>query len=293
MLVRSIFVILFLFFYGSVNSQVPSKINFQTVVRNYSGKVVSKKSVSVRLSILKSSSSGTVIYSETHAVTTDMNGLINIMLGNGNSTQASFNSINWLQGPYFLKSEFDLTGGSNYTINGVSEFLSVPYAMKVLSSDSTNYTSNVKTLSKGDSIGDMNYWNGTTWVPMKRGLQDYKLTFCNNQPTWAYKGVCLGTISTINCSGATQTGSLIKNTVANAQVTIPYTANGGSFTGKNINSTGVFGLVATIEQGILANGSGNLLVKITGTPTNNGTAVFEVNVAGKTCLLSRTVSAVQ
>jgi len=52
-------------------------------------------------------------------------------------------------------------------------------------------------------------------------------------------------------------------------------------------------LVATIEQGILANGSGNLLIKITGTPTNNGTAVFEVNVAGKTCLLSRTVSAVQ
>jgi len=284
---------LILFFFGIVKAQVPSKINFQTVVRNSSGKVLSKKLVGIKFSILKSTPSGSVVYSETQVDTTDMNGLINVMLGNGTPSLSAFNSINWLQGPYFLKSEFDITGGSNYTLNGISEFLSVPYAMKVLQSDSTTYTSNVKTLSKGDTIGDMNYWNGTTWVPMKRGLQDHKLTFCNNQPTWAYKGVCLGTISTINCSGATQTGSLIKNTVANAQVTIPYTANGGSFTGKNINSTGVFGLVATIEQGILANGTGGLNVKISGTPTTNGTAFFEINVAGKSCVLSRTVNATQ
>lgn len=293
MLVRSSFLMLILFFFGIVKAQVPSKINFQTVVRNSSGKVLSKKLVGIKFSILKSTPSGSVVYSETQVDTTDMNGLINVMLGNGTPSLSAFNSINWLQGPYFLKSEFDITGGSNYTLNGISEFLSVPYAMKVLQSDSTTYTSNVKTLSKGDTIGDMNYWNGTTWVPMKRGLQDHKLTFCNNQPTWAYKGVCLGTISTINCSGATQTGSLIKNTVANAQVTIPYTANGGSFTGKNINSTGVFGLVATIEQGILANGTGGLNVKISGTPTTNGTAFFEINVAGKSCVLSRTVNATQ
>ena len=293
MLFRSILITLIFFFSWLVKAQVPNKINFQTVVRYNSGKLVSSKTVGVKFSVLKAISSGTAVYVETHTSSTDVNGLLNIMIGNGTPSQGLFSAINWIQGPYYLKSEIDLTGGSNYILNGVTEFLSVTYAMKVMSSDSTSYTSNVKTLSKGDTIGDMNYWNGSSWAPMKRGLQDHKLTFCNNQPTWAYKGVCLGTITTINCSGASQTGSLIKNTVANAQVLIPYSANGGSYISNKINSTGVLGLVASIEQGILANGTGSLMVKISGTPTTNGTAFFEVNVAGKTCLLSRTVNAAQ
>lgn len=37
--------------------------------------------------------------------------------------------IDWANGPYFIKTETDPTGGTNYSITGVSQILSVPYAM--------------------------------------------------------------------------------------------------------------------------------------------------------------------
>jgi uncharacterized protein (TIGR02145 family) len=36
--------------------------------------------------------------------------------------------MDWANGPYFIKTETDATGGSNYSITGTSQLLSVPYA---------------------------------------------------------------------------------------------------------------------------------------------------------------------
>ena len=44
-------------------------------------------------------------------------------------TTGNFGDIDWSNGPYFLKTETDPTGGTNYSISGVSQFLSVPYAL--------------------------------------------------------------------------------------------------------------------------------------------------------------------
>jgi len=40
-----------------------------------------------------------------------------------------FSEIDWSVCPYFLQTEIDPTGGSSYTITGISRLLSVPYAM--------------------------------------------------------------------------------------------------------------------------------------------------------------------
>jgi hypothetical protein len=37
--------------------------------------------------------------------------------------------IDWATGPYFIKTETDPSGGSNYTITGTSQMLSVPYSL--------------------------------------------------------------------------------------------------------------------------------------------------------------------
>jgi hypothetical protein len=50
----------------SLWAQAPNKMSFQSVVRNNLGKLVVNKSVGVRLSILKTSSTGTAVYVETH-----------------------------------------------------------------------------------------------------------------------------------------------------------------------------------------------------------------------------------
>jgi hypothetical protein len=62
---------------------------------------------------------------------------VSIEIGGGNIVSGDFATINWANGPYFLKTETDPTGGTNYTINGTSQLLSVPYAMYAANSGSS------------------------------------------------------------------------------------------------------------------------------------------------------------
>src|SRR5437764_8880255 len=69
------------------------------------------------------------MYVETQATTTNMNGLVSIEIGNGTVVSGNFSTINWANGPYFIKTETDPTGGTNYTVGGTSQLMSVPYAL--------------------------------------------------------------------------------------------------------------------------------------------------------------------
>lgn len=90
----------------------------------------------MRISILQGSVTGTSVYSELHSTTTNANGLVSIEIGGGTSQQGNFSAIIWSNGNYFLRTETDPTNGTNYTITGTSQLLSVPYSFY---SDSTNY----------------------------------------------------------------------------------------------------------------------------------------------------------
>jgi hypothetical protein len=111
-----------------VAAQAPQKLSFQAVVRNEQGKLVQNANVGMRLSILQGSATGTLVYSEVHLATANVNGLVSVAIGTGTPT-GSFESIDWSQGPYFMKSEIDPAGLANYSIIGVSQLLSVPYAL--------------------------------------------------------------------------------------------------------------------------------------------------------------------
>lgn len=116
------------FMAGILVAQAPQKLSFQAVVRNEQGKLIQNANVGIRISIIQGSESGAVVYSETHLATTNLNGLVSVAIGTGTST-GNFDAINWAQGPYFLKNETDPAGGTNYSITGVSQMLSVPYAL--------------------------------------------------------------------------------------------------------------------------------------------------------------------
>ena len=113
----------------SLFAQVPEKFSFQAVVRNESNQLVTNAPVGVRVSILQGSTSGNALYVETHSVTTNANGLLTVEVGGGNTQMGSFNNINWANGPWFLKTETDPNGGSNYAVVSVQQLLSVPYAL--------------------------------------------------------------------------------------------------------------------------------------------------------------------
>ncbi len=72
--------------YGISLAQAPNKMSFQTVVRNNLGKLVVNKSNGVRLSILKTTSTGTAVYAETHSKTSNVNGLLTLEVGTGTVT---------------------------------------------------------------------------------------------------------------------------------------------------------------------------------------------------------------
>lgn len=144
-------IIIFLSFLSSVvYTQVPQKISYQAVIRNNSNMLVVNSPVGMQISILQSSVSGVVVYSEIHTVTSNANGLVSLEIGNGAPVSGSFSAINWVNGPYFVKTETDPTGGTNYVITGTSQLLSVPYAQlaenvvnpkfSVSVSDESNYS---------------------------------------------------------------------------------------------------------------------------------------------------------
>jgi uncharacterized protein (TIGR02145 family) len=223
---QSILMLSFLFSVGFAFSQVPELMSYQSVIRRTNNDLVVNQNVRVKISILQGSITGSAVYSEQHQTTTNSNGLVAISIGAGTSPTGSFSAINWQNGPYFVKMEADPTGGTNYTVSGTSQLLSVPYALNSKKADNgidrvslngdSLYLSNgqvfVKTnsgsLQNGSNSGEMLYWNGTSWLTISAGANGQKLTFCNGKPIWTANGECPPTLSsaqyplgTVHCGG--------------------------------------------------------------------------------------------
>lgn len=114
-------------------SQAPHIMTYQAVVRDATGRLVCDREVSVLLSILQGSEIGVAVYIDRQTVTTNGNGLFTVVIGNAGS---GLYDIDWADGPYFLKSEVDPDGGTNYTLRTVQQLTSVPYAMRAHTVDS-------------------------------------------------------------------------------------------------------------------------------------------------------------
>ena len=110
-------------------AQSPQAFKYQAVLRDLGGLPLIEKNVSIKISILKSSLTGTSIYSEIHQAKTTPLGIINLEIGKGVSSLNSFSSIEWGTDIHFVKIEMDSTGGSNFELVGISQLLSVPYAL--------------------------------------------------------------------------------------------------------------------------------------------------------------------
>ncbi len=213
---------------SSIFAQAPQKMSYQAVIRNSSGALTTSTAVGMQISILQGTETGTVVYAETQMPTTNINGLVSIEIGSGTEVTGTFEGINWANGPYFIKTETDPTGGTNYTISGTTELMSVPYALfsangtpgpqgpagaqgptgltGAIGPAGTNGTNGIDgatgpagTFPPGTVAGEMNYWNGTAWVAVAPGTNGQNLTFCDGVPTW---GPCQPQFpaGTVNCA---------------------------------------------------------------------------------------------
>ena len=187
-------------------AQAPQKMSYQSVIRNSSNVLLAGTQVGIRISVLQGSATGTAVYVETQTATTNGNGLVSLQIGTGTATTGTFAGINWAAGSYFIKTETDPAGGSNYSITGTQEILSVPYAMYAAKSgDSTTMgaiggssTANGGTITAGVlSLAPANATNGgivTTGAQTIAGSKTFAADLNASQniisgtPSWATDG---------------------------------------------------------------------------------------------------------
>jgi hypothetical protein len=131
-----------------VFAQAPQKMSYQAVIRNANNQLINNQQVGIRFSILSGSITGTAVYVEKQTLTTNYSGIISAEIGGGSIVSGSFSSIDWESGPYYIKTETDPLGGSNYTIAGTSQLLSVPYAL---------HAKNAESITRGGSSGFIHY----------------------------------------------------------------------------------------------------------------------------------------
>ena len=125
---------------ASVFAQAPQKMSYQAVIRNSSNALITSTLVGMQISVLQGSSTGTAVYVETQTPSTNANGLVSVEIGGGTVVSGNFSTINWANGPYFIKTETDPTGGTAYTITGTNELMSVPYALNAANANVGGFT---------------------------------------------------------------------------------------------------------------------------------------------------------
>ena len=110
-------------------AQTPQAFKYQAVIRDANGILAVNKIISLKISLLSGSVSGTTVYSETQSLSTNEYGVVSINVGQGTVLSGSLSNVNWSTSTYYIKTELDINGGSNYQFMGTTQIMSVPYAL--------------------------------------------------------------------------------------------------------------------------------------------------------------------
>lgn len=114
----------------SARGQGASGLNYQAMALDSSGNALQNQTVRLRFGIVELSTSGPIIFQESHLTTTDDKGIFSLQIGKGVAELNTLDSVNWENRPVYLKVEMDESGGVNYSFIGFVEFASVPYAFR-------------------------------------------------------------------------------------------------------------------------------------------------------------------
>ncbi|MCG3166742.1 MAG: hypothetical protein POELPBGB_02523 [Bacteroidia bacterium] len=136
-------------------AQSPEKINYQGVARDNSGNVLASDAIGLRITIRSGSGSGTIVYRETHSVTTNAFGLFNIQIGGGTIVSGTLSGIDWAANTYYVETEMD-PAGTSYTSLGAQQLVSVPYALYAKKAANVSGTTNYipKFTPNGTTLGN-------------------------------------------------------------------------------------------------------------------------------------------
>jgi uncharacterized protein (TIGR02145 family) len=251
-------------------------MSYQAVIWDASGNLISEKMVSIKLSILQGSVSGTSVYSENHRVQSNVNGLVSLMIGGGTNATGKISDINWGSGSFFLKTETDPAGGSNYIITGTTQLVSVPYALH------SNTSNNLITPKPGlpGQILTVDKDGKPIWVST---LPTVNTTNSSNvTPNTAISG---GNVISDGGSPVTARG-IVWSTFPNPTVSLSTITNNGS--GLGLFSSSISGLILNTTYYVRAYATNNVGTGY-GNEISFTTKADSTNVMGIPCSTTPTV----
>ena len=235
-------------------AQTPEGINYQAVIRNTSGALVTNANMAIRIQIKQNSATGTVVYAERQSVISSQYGLVNFVIGQGTVLSGTFANINWSTGNYWVSLGVDFSNGTNYIDYGSQRLMSVPYAMYAKTAGAQlnqwRYGSGVPAGTLG-VFGDfyLNTTNGNVY---------YK----SNATTWVLTGSIMGPAGATGAqgiqgvAGVNGLNALVKTTVEPAGINC---ATGGTKveTGIDANNNGILeaGEVNAAQTTYVCNGA--------------------------------------
>ncbi|TXB64374.1 hypothetical protein FRY74_11320 [Vicingus serpentipes] len=205
----------------------PEAINYQAVARNVAGVPMVNQSISVQYAVLQGSSSGTVVYSETHAETTNQFGLFTSEIGLGSVNSGNFSTINWGSSIFYLQVTVD------GDVMPATQLLSVPYALhaKTATSGVPGVDGHNSLISSVAEPAGVNCTNGGYFIQSWLDLNDDGLLSSGETPISYY--ICNGADGANGLNGNDGVG--IDSTIHNADGTLTiYYSNSTTYTTNDL-----------------------------------------------------------
>lgn len=110
-----------------IYAQAPKAFNYQAVIRDGSGNLITSGLIELKFTIRTGTSTGTVQYQETISVAPNQFGLVNHAVGTGVVVTGTMAGVTWSSGDKFLQVEVNT--GSGLVDLGTQQLVSVPYAI--------------------------------------------------------------------------------------------------------------------------------------------------------------------
>ncbi|MEX1189866.1 MAG: hypothetical protein WED33_11455 [Bacteroidia bacterium] len=193
MLTKGIILMLLTAFTGlTALAQAPEGVNYQAVIRNAAGELVTSGTVKMRFTVKSGSASGTTVYQESKDLTPNNFGLVTHTIGTGTVSSGTFANIDWDGASQYLKVEADPNGGTSYADLGTNKFQSVPYALHAKTADALTGGSPLNWSLSGNNMYNDNTGNvgiGTTNPQAKlevNGAVKVQVTTANPAPKTVY-----------------------------------------------------------------------------------------------------------
>lgn len=257
----------------TVFAQAPEKLNYQGVARDNAGNVLATQPIGLQVKVHSGSGSGPVVYSETHATTTNAFGLFNVQIGTGGNQSGTIAAIDWGGNSYYVEVGLDASGGTSYTSMGNQQLLSVPYALYAKAADNASGTTNyVSKFTAANTLGNSQIFDNGVSVGIGTTSPTGKLEIASD--------------------GSLTGGLRISNTGATVGPSIYMKGQSKSWTISATNSSAVAGAnklifrdYSSAADRMAIDASGNV-----GIGTTAPTYKLDVNHSGSTGIRSRSTS---